>query len=993
MGSGLLDFLEVKDGYDVNVRAKAVVNTILAIANNLQPGEPREFARAALCLRVGVGDLDYLGEEYNQKAAEYREEVAEWCKSTAPTLKLRLERAQRFWLEVHPGKVPPDNLYNAARKQWYRHGRDPIIERLKVKFDAFRDDSEVWRSAVSEVVLKSNDNADESPTCSPDAEIISFSVDARKSKFRSGRIYCDQPYVRRETYYEEFRTLVAAGERIIVFTGSSGMGKSRLARELVLERCLDDAKVAFLEADTEANLQLSLSSEAERLGINARENLSAAMAAACCIPDGLEYVVLDNVGELVSISALIPPVPTATFVITSTVDVRPAGRGSVIKVSNLGIEDAEELIRCWLPTVSVEEVSGLQDLLAGHPTGINSACSFIKLSGVDSPRDFCKRANADARELDVPVPPGQHTLYGAYAQIIGRLRVLNRPAVELLGLLAFLGPHVAPVELLRGSFYELSTMDGMSSDTWSFEKAVRFLQIRCLIDIVEQGVVIHPLIQRVVRSLLLGREFDLCRVLHVSIKSHVQVEFVASQFWTTEEIMWVLHLREVLRGILKKEDKQTLVSERVFVSLSAYLRALQQLGIGFDSIDFFRPIEVDDLPRKWWEERSAFSWTVLGFGDIWFFKGSISAEFYADIQGKLIFKEDLLWRREGENKDARFFEILLMRTRRALVQLDLRAVVSCYEEYRECVLKAKGVGVNSRILFLSNCVDAFALLCNWAGVEKAFADVLTVFDGALVCNDSVEACKMWALGSYLSSRLPHFGHHLNVDTFSRGLDEARSWIRRRARIPCVPVEARLRHADVNCAALGAVYARLIGYSPLEADYGAIFREYHDVLGLFSSFGDMRSLFRATCDLVHFSLFADSMLKTGNFDGDGDRTFHQLAKRALGYGDLQLAVRCQLSVVKNRLINRKARMRDVGYCLRLAGRISAAGGWRVRYVDALLTAYAVSVECSMPRRYRDSLRIAALRAGETHGVFMTPSVMSLIEAKDPLGYYPQILLSL
>lgn len=401
---------------------------------------------------------------------------------------------------------------------------------------------------------------------------------------RSARIWGDQPYVIREQHYKNFREALDRGEKIIAFVGSSGVGKSRLARELVLQACLDDAKIVDLRASSETALYLSIEAELKRLSVackgSSASEVVAAMVGLLSEPGRIDFVIVDDLDESVSVGELIRSSLNAIAVITGEVDVRPSGRGALVEVEHFGREEFKELVVKWLPDCTEEQVAKLEELLAGHALAIAHVCAFIREGGLDTVDTFCRRLAEDVRELDLPLPVNQKTLFVIYTQVLEQLRDADMSAAQVLELVAFVGPSGIPAELLREAYAQLvaqSVEGGDSADLRSFEQAVRFLQLRYLVSTASGALNVHPLTQRILRRILRPQELDRCLVLHRAARARLPYRFMPDRILTTEELRWVPHLEKVLQ-VLVRLDENVVKGEAVDETLLFVTQGMRQIG-------------------------------------------------------------------------------------------------------------------------------------------------------------------------------------------------------------------------------------------------------------------------------------------------------------------------------------------------------------------------------------------------------------------------------
>jgi tetratricopeptide (TPR) repeat protein len=317
----------------------------------------------------------------------------------------------------------------------------------------------------------------------------------------------------RDLLMAELQAKLAAPDmaaRRVVLTGLGGVGKTSVAVEYVYKRHADYDLVWCVNGVQPASLLGDLAALAAQLGLAEDPSQDAQVAA---LRDWLEHhqrwlLVLDNIDDPQQVVELLPRSASGQVVITSRTGVGWESLASVLPVDVLGPTDAAGLLlaRAGETDPSAEAAATtLAATLGRLPLALEQAGAYVAASGTVTLAGYAELFATRALELlQRGQPVGyRHTVATTWSLALQQLRATEPGAVELLTLLAFLGPDNLPQPLLGAHHNELpEPLARVARDPLALGDAVAALRRYSLVRVVADGLFVHRLVQAVVRSSL-----------------------------------------------------------------------------------------------------------------------------------------------------------------------------------------------------------------------------------------------------------------------------------------------------------------------------------------------------------------------------------------------------------------------------------------------------------------------------------------------------------
>jgi hypothetical protein len=329
-------------------------------------------------------------------------------------------------------------------------------------------------------------------------------------------------YIPRTELQAEFQRLIASQTGVVCLTGDRGYGKSRLARELVLEIHQTTGRDhIWLDASDQESLYKDLRN---KFGVRGSDVTGMPRGSARSYLEnelvghladearGHPVVVLDNVRSWESIKQLIPTEPSTLYLVTSNDGtILPKGRGEDIIVGPMEDAQALEFARNLLPGTSVDDEQ-LRPLavtaLNGRPLAIEHACGFIE-RGQATIATFLAQLNTNAQVAfssgDRPLASVYELTLNELAERGDRLRFKYRAAWVVLRIAAYLDHNHMPLALLSVAHSRLWSELEESNDVlpdFAFGEALDELQRRHLVTLSDNSLSMHSLTRDIFRDLL-----------------------------------------------------------------------------------------------------------------------------------------------------------------------------------------------------------------------------------------------------------------------------------------------------------------------------------------------------------------------------------------------------------------------------------------------------------------------------------------------------------
>jgi hypothetical protein len=315
-------------------------------------------------------------------------------------------------------------------------------------------------------------------------------------------------YITRSQYEEQFSELIAHGERVVVFTGEPGIGKTWLASWLLSREQAKGASAVFIRMGNGNVHMPDLQAAYSELDIDPSRMLSQnpqdLLAHLICCREAPQFVLLDGLFSSDELAALPIAAARATIIATCRTEGSiPMRRAKTIRLIPMTLTESVGLIMSRLDSCPVDEAAELAVALQGYPLAMSYGCDLVKCGGstmralvdriVEGPGQIIADAvGEDGKRLQVVING-----------FIKHLSNTNRPAYLLLDFIASCQylPWIATSFLERWyaraqqSLHE--RFDGFEQ-VRTYASTVKLLADLNLIYLGEGVVSMHPLIREMV---------------------------------------------------------------------------------------------------------------------------------------------------------------------------------------------------------------------------------------------------------------------------------------------------------------------------------------------------------------------------------------------------------------------------------------------------------------------------------------------------------------
>ena len=303
------------------------------------------------------------------------------------------------------------------------------------------------------------------------------------------------------------------GPRLVALCGLGGAGKTSLAVEYA-HRHLAEVGVAWQFAAEDATvLAAGFGELAAQLGVrglaDARDPVASvhAVLATFAAP---WLLIFDNVADLASVAAFLPPAGPGRLLITSQ---NPNWPGQMLDVPMLDRDVAADFLVTRTGDLDRQAARDLADELGGLPLALEQAAAYIWATG-NNLTDYLESFRRRRPEM---LARGEPTGYGStvaatWSLAFGRLEQSAPSAAGLLRLLACCAAEAIPLRLLLRPRPELAESLGLEvasllvpllEDPLAADDAVAALRQYSLISAPHEGTMsVHRLVQAVTLALL-----------------------------------------------------------------------------------------------------------------------------------------------------------------------------------------------------------------------------------------------------------------------------------------------------------------------------------------------------------------------------------------------------------------------------------------------------------------------------------------------------------
>jgi hypothetical protein len=288
--------------------------------------------------------------------------------------------------------------------------------------------------------------------------------------------------------------------------GLGGVGKTQLAVEYAYRRAADYDLVWWVPAERPALVVASLNELAVRVGVavsgEARESAEAVVQVLRRRDRFARWlVVADNAGSPSDLAGLLRAAGGDGHVLITSRDPAWTQIARTVEVDVLSRAEAVALLHARAPRLTEREANRIAELLGDLPLALEQAGAWLARSGMNAV-DYADAVGHRTREILAEGTPVGYPAPVAATWTVAVEGLDDPVAVMLLRLWAFLGPELIPVDL-NGSGAVAVLPSGLAvvaADPLARGRVITRITRLGLIRVVDQGVVMHRLVQSVLRD-------------------------------------------------------------------------------------------------------------------------------------------------------------------------------------------------------------------------------------------------------------------------------------------------------------------------------------------------------------------------------------------------------------------------------------------------------------------------------------------------------------
>ncbi|MDQ4031438.1 MAG: FxSxx-COOH system tetratricopeptide repeat protein, partial [Actinomycetota bacterium] len=288
--------------------------------------------------------------------------------------------------------------------------------------------------------------------------------------------------------------------------GLGGVGKTQLAVEYAYRHSTDYDLVWWVPAEQPAQVVAALAALAAEVGVavpgqaqDSAEAVAQVLRRRDRFPRWL--VIADNAGAPSDLAGLLTAAGGGGHVLITSRDPAWTQVARTVEVDVLPRAEAAALLHARAPRLSDREAEQIAELLGDLPLALEQAGAWLARSGMgageyaDAVKHRTRDILAEATPVGYPVPVA--------ATWTVAIEELDDPvAVLLLRLWAFLGPEPIPTDLIGPGAAPLvpSGLTALAADPLARGRVIERITRLGLVRLVDQGVVMHRLVQAVLRD-------------------------------------------------------------------------------------------------------------------------------------------------------------------------------------------------------------------------------------------------------------------------------------------------------------------------------------------------------------------------------------------------------------------------------------------------------------------------------------------------------------
>jgi tetratricopeptide (TPR) repeat protein len=305
------------------------------------------------------------------------------------------------------------------------------------------------------------------------------------------------------------------GPRVVALVGLAGVGKTQLAVEYAYVAKAAYDLVWWIRAEdlSVALIDMAQLAAEPALGLGISGEL-APQEAVRALGRWLQrhdrwLLILDNLEDPTQLSVLLPPTVGGDVLVTSRYGSDWKGAAEPVAVEPLGSEDAARFLLARSGEQDRSAAVALAEVLGGLSLALEQAAAFVAEANIFTLadyRDAFATRSAELLKLGRPADH-EHGLDVVFSLLVERLRAESSAAVELLCLVAFVASDDLPWKVLAEHVDVLpAVLSVAAADPLELPAVVRALRRYSLIKTANEGLMVHRLVQTVIRNTLSREE-------------------------------------------------------------------------------------------------------------------------------------------------------------------------------------------------------------------------------------------------------------------------------------------------------------------------------------------------------------------------------------------------------------------------------------------------------------------------------------------------------
>jgi TIR domain-containing protein/tetratricopeptide repeat protein/NB-ARC domain-containing protein len=319
-------------------------------------------------------------------------------------------------------------------------------------------------------------------------------------------------------------SLVAASAVTVQgLVGMGGVGKTQLAIEYAHQHAHDYEVVWWLNAEDHALLPGQLSELGREMGLPAAPDANATVRA---VQRELRHrerwlLIFDNADDAETVRSLLPAGAGHVLVTTRRAGFRALG--PVLPLGVLPRAESVALLRKRAPDLDNAEGDALAGLLGDLPLALDQASAFMEHTGIPA-ADYRQLVTTRTAQMYDRGEPSyhKHTISRLWQTSLDRLGRDHPAAVQLLNLCAWLAPEPIPLTLIADHPHLLPhPLDGIASDPVELTETVGALLDLSLARRTANGLIIHRLVQSVIRESSTDPHGTICALLRANLAEEI----------------------------------------------------------------------------------------------------------------------------------------------------------------------------------------------------------------------------------------------------------------------------------------------------------------------------------------------------------------------------------------------------------------------------------------------------------------------------------------